>query len=358
MAEVLRTQFDERLKTSSLNSSGTGSAFWRRSFKPTYRVSRRSGVRTRKHTKKVPVDTKPATSLLREFDVLLHRRLEQLLPPCIVDAPIVHTLHPRIALTRDNPNSLRPALVEPARRRRLVRRTRAPRARSRKQARIRKLHDHLRPRVGADAELLRRGLSVRRAHETDDVVVNERADRCSRSLHLARKARVERPVQRLGERGRRACRCAHVEVAACDHVEDGIAERDSRRAVHHGVLAHDTRLAVVVDDELDGLVDPAIAEAEERLFAILLAVATVPEGGTVLDEIVRGYVVEREHESSRLDCFYNVNVIRILLKCRIVLGSVQLCEPSTRRKSLPLPRYHGQLRSERQLGDIPSWLTA
>ena len=62
----------------------------------------------------------------------------------------------------------------------------------------------------------------------------------------------------------------------------------------------------------------------KRLFAILLAVATVPEGGTVLDEIVRGYVVEREHESSRLDCFYNVNVIRILLKCRVVLGSVQL----------------------------------
>ena len=49
--------------------------------------------------------------------------------------------------------------------------------------------------------------------------------------------------------------------------EDVVAHASGGCAIHNGVFAHGPGLGIVVDDELDGFVDPAVAETSGDLDA-------------------------------------------------------------------------------------------
>ena len=58
-----------------------------------------------------------------------------------------------------------------------------------------------------------------------------------------------------------------VEGRVVKPAEDVVAHASGGCAVHDGVFSHDPGLGVVVDNELDGFVDPAVAETRRDLDA-------------------------------------------------------------------------------------------
>ena len=79
-----------------------------------------------------------------------------------------------------------------------------------------------------------------------------------------------------------------VELVVVDEGADVVVEAVRRRAVHHAVLAHEARGAVVVDDELTGFVEPAVGAG-----AVPVDVCALFEGdgrfGVEADEKVGGF---------------------------------------------------------------------
>ena len=66
------------------------------------------------------------------------------------------------------------------------------------------------------------------------------------------------------------------------------------------MFAQYTRLGVVEDDELDGLVDPAVAQSEHRQ-STLARDGAVPQGSTMLYESRWLLVVEAQNECRGVD---------------------------------------------------------
>lgn len=176
-------------------------------------------------------------------------------------AVAVHHGHPRVRLGADDPDRLRAALEEPPRRRRLVRRAAAPRAARPEQARVRELHEQLRPGVGGHAERLDRRLAVRGPHDAHRLAAGERVGRRGCGADGGFRLGGDVPVERGRHGGRRGGRRGRGEAGRGDRVQGAVAQRDGRGAVHDGVFADKAGLAVVRDDDLHGLVHPPVPQA-------------------------------------------------------------------------------------------------
>ena len=123
---------------------------------------------------------------------------------------------------------------------------------------------------------------------------------------------------------------------------DAVAHCRGGRAVHDGVLAHDAGLAVVEDNELHGLVDPAVAQAEDGL-ATGACHGTVPEPAAVLDEGGWLLGIEAQDESGRFDSFENGDVLWLLGESSIILlGLFRMSGVhSVEEKYIPWPKRRG-----------------
>ena len=247
------------------------------------------------------VNAAPVARRARVRPVRLDRVLEQLHPPLRVRLRVVHARDPAVALLADDADRLRAALEELAHRRGLVRPPIALPPLRPEEARVRELDDHLRPPVGRHSKRLHRGLAVRRAHGVERLRPDEREGRVARALHRCLRLGPNGPVERHGERAARVRVEGRVrggrERGRGDEVEHAVAHRRGRRAVHDRVLADEPGLAVCGDDELEGLVHPAVAEPELRARAVCLGHdRAVPEEARVRDEGGRGLGVEAEGE--------------------------------------------------------------
>lgn len=99
-----------------------------------------------------------------------------------------------------------------------------------------------------------------------------------------------------------------VEGRVAEHVEDLIAQAHGGRSVHHGVLAHDSGVCIVEDDELNRFVDPAVLQTDGfpgREIA-------VPQRAAVMHGCCGGGRVEAYSKCGGVDIFQY---------CSIVVGS-------------------------------------
>lgn len=232
-------------------------------------------------------------SALKQRSLVLHSRKTRL---CLRLGAIFghHSPHERVALARDDANNLGAALEEPARGRALVCASLAlpsPRA---QEARIRELQDQLRPCVGRCARRLDRLFSVARLDDVHRLRRDKLRSVFLRACDTLFERGIERPMQLRQHRGRqrRGRGRAVVERGVRQRTADRIGECQRRRAVHDGVLAHESRTRAIEYDQLNGLVYPAVTEPIRR---------AVPQEARGRQKVARCCGIEAEQEGSRVD---------------------------------------------------------
>jgi len=163
------------------------------------------------------------------------------------------------------------------------------------------LDEHLHVRVRAALELLDQALAVglEGLHaqlvlgHVPAVLLERRVDGL-----LHRVVDVEGDGLGLGQVGAHG-RVGEVEAVVEDDVVDVVVEAVRGRAVHHAVLAHEAGGGIVVDDELQRLVEPAVAAV-----AVPVLVRALLQGH-------RGGVVQADEEAGRLDLAQGLLVGRV-----------------------------------------------
>ena len=155
---------------------------------------------------------------------------------------------------------------------------------------VRKLNDHLDPGVGRALELLDQALAVALVRLDAELVARDLAVKVlARGRNVGADLLVDGEVEALRVREAAAeGGVVEVELVVADEAADVVVEPLGRRAVHHAVLAGEARGAVVVDDELAGLVEPAVCAG-----AVPEGVCALFEGdgcsGVEADEEVGGF---------------------------------------------------------------------
>ena len=200
-----------------------------------------------------------ALARARVDDVLalgLERGAEQALALLPRGVRVRHGVAPRHALHGHGAARLGAALLEAPRRRRLVRRPVAP-----VHLVVGQLDHHLHVRVGRAAEALDQALAVALVGlHRQLVLADDRLEVRHGAGYVLLHLLVDAERDGLGVRqGGAHARVREVQLVVEDEHVDVVVEPVRRRAVHHRVLADEARRAVVVDDELQRLVEPAVA---------------------------------------------------------------------------------------------------
>ena len=104
------------------------------------------------------------------------------------------------------------------------------------------------------------------------------------------------PVKRGGGCGLGG-RSAMVEGRVVQPVENGIAQAGGGSAIHDGVLAHESGVGIVKDNELTGLIDPAVAKTNRDPVLDV----SMPKGSAMVDGVLRSGVIENNDECRRLN---------------------------------------------------------
>lgn len=168
---------------------------------------------------------------------------------------------------------------------------------------VRQLDDHLDVGIRGALELLDQALSVALVLQDTEVM---RTNGVTEVLHGGvdgfRDVLGDGELDELRLREVRADIAGHLKLLVQDLVADIVVEAKSGGAVHHGVLAHETGGAVLVDDELHGNVIPAV-----------LAVA-VPVLVRALLEGDRRGIVKADGEGRGLDVLKRLRVLRRRVK--------------------------------------------
>ncbi|KAF1738016.1 Adenylyl cyclase-associated protein [Beauveria bassiana] len=153
------------------------------------------------------------------------------------------------------------------------------------------LDEHLDVGVGRALELLDETLAVSlEGLDGKLVLANNALEVGDGAVNFGLDGRGNLKAENLGFRKVGADRSlGKIEFVVEDEVADVVVEAVGRSTVHHGVLTHEARGAVIVDDELEGFVVPAIGTV------------TVPVGmGTLLEGDGRG-VIETDDKGGCLN---------------------------------------------------------